>query len=390
LINGDRKGWINYEEMNNYSRNIDVDITAKDIMTINYTSGTTGNPKGVMHDHRWMYYFNQTNAKYWWNAQPDDLLWATTSPGWAKWFWSPLGVGMTVGASQLIYDGRFDAPKFLSLMEKYGVNRLCATPTEYRLWAQLDLEKYDLSKMKKFLSAGEPLNKEVIQRFKEAFGLVIHDGYGQTESTGLVCNYDGIKVKYGSMGKPMPGSRTSIIDKNGREISPGEIGEIAVPRNHPGLLVGYWGMPNKMEENVIGKWFLTGDLARKDGDGYFWFEGRSDDVIKSSGYRIGPFEVEDALVKHPSVVESAVVASPHPIRGNIVKAFVVLSNKYKPSNELVKELQEFVKKETAPYKYPREIEFVDELPKTESGKIKRKELRKREIEKKRKEKKISR
>jgi len=383
IIGGERDRWTNYEkEVKQASRNFEkVDVKATDIMTINYTSGTTGDPKGVLHDHKWMYCFYKTNAVYWWDAKPDELLWSTTSPGWAKWFWSPLGVTLTVGASQITYKGRFNPKKFLELMEKYRVNKLCSTPTEYRMWAQEDLEAYDLSDMKKFLSAGEALNREVIDRFKKAYGLEIYDGYGQTETSGLVCNHHGIKIKYGSMGKPMPGSGVKIVDEDGNVLPAGKIGQIAVPITHPGLMVGYWG-GKKLEDIAVNGWYLTGDLARMDEDGYFWFEGRADDVIKASGYRIGPFEVEDALVKHPAVVEAAVVASPDKIRGNIVKAFVILAKGYEPSDELVKELQTFVKNETAPYKYPREIEFVDELPKTISGKIRRVELRERERKRK--------
>mgnify|MGYP000113341186 CR=1 FL=1 len=383
LVGGEGNGWQSFDDVvSGASRNLEPqDVKAEDIMTINYTSGTTGDPKGVLHDHKWMYCFRKTNAVYWWDAQPDELLWATTSPGWAKWFWSPLGVAVTVGASQLIYQGRFDPPTFLSLMEEYRVNKLCATPTEYRMWAQEDLEAYDLSDMRKFLSAGEALNREVIERFKRAYHLQIYDGYGQTETSGLVCNYHGIRIKYGSMGKPMPGSGVSIVDEDGRKVETGTIGQIAVPIDHPGLMVGYWN-GDQLADLAANGWYLTGDLAKMDEDGYFWFEGRADDVIKASGYRIGPFEVEDALVKHPAVMEAAVVASPHPVRGNIVKAFVVLTKKARPSEELVKELQDFVKKETAPYKYPREIEFVEELPKTISGKIRRVELRERERQRK--------
>jgi len=383
VVGGEKDGWVSYEkEVPKQSRNLEKEkIKSTDIMTINYTSGTTGEPKGVMHDHKWIYCMSKTNAVYWWNAHPDELLWATTSPGWAKWFWSPIGVALATGTSQLIYNGRFNPPKFLELMEKYRVNRLCSTPTEYRMWAQEDLESYDLSDMKKFLSAGEALNREVIDRFYKAYGILIYDGYGQTETTGLVCNYDGIEVKPGSMGKPMPGAEIKLVDEEGREVPLGQVGQIAVPIKHPGLMVGYWN-GKTLQEIAVNGFYLTGDLARMDENGYLWFEGRADDVIKSSGYRIGPFEVEDALVKHPAVVEAAVVASPDKIRGNIVKAFVVLAEGYEGSSELVKELQNFVKEQTAPYKYPREIEFVKELPKTISGKIRRVELREMERKKK--------
>jgi len=383
VVGGEKDGWVSYEkEVPKQSRHLEKEkLKSTDIMTINYTSGTTGEPKGVMHDHKWIYCLSKTNAVYWWNAKPNEVLWATTSPGWAKWFWSPIGVALATGASEVLYNGRFNPAKFLQLAEKYRVNRLCATPTEYRLWAQEDLEAYDLSDMKKFLSAGEALNREVIDKFYKAYGVLIYDGYGQTETSGLVCNYEGIEIKPGSMGKPMPGADIKLVDEEGKEVPVGQVGQIAVPITHPGLMVGYWN-GKTLEEIAVNGLYLTGDLARMDEDGYLWFEGRADDVIKSSGYRIGPFEVEDALVKHPAVVEAAVVASPDKIRGNIVKAFVVLADGYEGSEELVKELQNFVKEQTAPYKYPREIEFVKELPKTISGKIRRVELR--EMEKKRK------
>jgi acetyl-CoA synthetase len=383
LVGGEKDGWVSFEkQVPRESRYMEKEkMKATDIMTINYTSGTTGDPKGVMRNHRWIYALWRTNARYWWNAQPDEILWATTSPGWAKWFWSPIGVELATGASQLMFNGRFEPAKFLSLMERYHVNRLCATPTEYRMFAQEDLESYDLRDMKKFLSAGEALNREVIDRFYKAYGLKIYDGYGQTETSGLVCNYDGIDIRPGSMGKPMPGANIRLLDEDGNEVERGSVGQIAVPGDHPGLMVGYWD-GDTLENLLHNGWYLTGDLARMDADGYVWFEGRADDVIKASGYRIGPFEVEDALVKHPAVLEAAVVSSPDKIRGNIVKAFVVLAKGQKPSDTLVRELQTFVKTETAPYKYPREIEFVEELPKTISGKIRRVELRAREKERK--------
>ena len=269
VVGEERDGWFSYEkEVPKQSRYLEKEkIKATDIMTINYTSGTTGDPKGVMHDHKWIYCMSKTNAVYWWNAKPDELLWATTSPGWAKWFWSPIGVALATGASQLIYNGRFNPAKYLELMEKYRVNRLCATPTEYRMWIQEDLESYDLRDMKKFLSAGEALNREVIDRFYKAYGVKIYDGYGQTETTGLVCNYDGIEIKPGSMGKPMPGADIKLVDENGKPVPVGQVGQIAVPITHPGLMVGYWN-GKKLEELAINGLYLTGDLARMDEDGY--------------------------------------------------------------------------------------------------------------------------
>jgi acetyl-CoA synthetase len=382
LIGGEREGWVSFSElMEKSSPEVrKVPITADDPMTINFTSGTTGNAKPVVHKHRWMYCHNRVTGRYWWGASEDDIIWATTAPGWAKWYWSPIGVALTTGASQLMYNGRFDAERYLELIERYKVTKLCATPTEYRLFAQLpDMGKYKVV-LEDALSAGEPLNVEPIEAFKRAFGVTIRDGYGQTESVCLVCNYPGLKVKPGAMGKPTPGPGIVLIDEDGNPVRQGEIGEIALRPESPAIFDGYWKSPELDKEAFSGGWYRTGDLVRMDEDGYLFFEGRADDVILTSGYRIGPFEVEDALVSHPAVVEAAAVASPHRERGEIVKAFVILAKGYEPSEELVKELQDHVKSVTAPYKYPRAIEFVDELPKTTSGKIKRAVLKRREWE----------
>ncbi|WP_049922557.1 acyl-CoA synthetase [Halopiger djelfimassiliensis] len=361
-------------------------LGAEDPMSINYTSGTTGKPKPVLHKHRWMYCFNRINAPYWWGIDEDtdlenELLWATTGTGWAKWFWSPVGVGLTTGATQLVYDGEFDPERFLQLLEDEGVTRLCAVPTQYRMFANADLEAYDVG-VRDALSAGEPLNREPIERIEEAWGVTPRDGYGQTETVALVTNYPGIDVKPGSMGKPAPGVGTTILDVDAdAEVETGEIGEIAVPIDSPAIFDGYYEKPDLDEAKLSGEYYRTGDLASRDEDGYFFFEGRADDIIISSGYRIGPFEVEDALVSHDAVAEAAVVDSPHEQRGSVVAAYVILADGYEGGDDLEAELQSFMKAETAPYKYPRRIEFVDELPKTSSGKIRRVELREREREK---------
>jgi len=382
LIGGTRDGWIRFEDLleKGAPQGRKASLTVDDPMTINFTSGTTGNPKPVMHKHRWMYCHNRITGRYWWDASNDDILWATTAPGWAKWYWSPVGVGLTTGASQLMYNGRFDAERYLELLAKYKVTKLCATPTEYRLFAQLpDMGKYELC-LVDALSAGEPLNVEPIEAFKRAFGVTIRDGYGQTESVCLVCNLPGLPVKPGAMGLPTPGPGVTLIDENGQPVTRGEVGEISLRPDSPAIFDGYWKSPELDEEAFGGGWYRTGDLARMDEDGYLFFEGRADDVILTSGYRIGPFEVEDALVSHPAVVEAAAVAAPHRDRGEIVKAFVILAKGYEPSEALVKELQDHVKRVTAPYKYPRAIDFVTELPKTTSGKIKRAELKRKEWE----------
>ncbi|SFR43704.1 acyl-CoA synthetase [Halogeometricum limi] len=394
-LGGSPEGWESFESLvdGRETTHEGPELGASDPMSINYTSGTTGQPKPVMHRHRWMRCFELVNAPYWWGVTADgvvppgesdepadladELLWATTGTGWAKWFWSPVGVGLTTGATQLLYDGEFDPETFLSIMADEGVTRLCAVPTQYRMFSQVDLSAYDID-LRAALSAGEPLNREPIEEIESAFGVTPRDGYGQTETVALVTNYPGVEVKPGSMGKPTPGLGTTIIDDDENELEAGEIGEIAVPVDCPGIFDGYYERDDLDRETFFGEFYRTGDLASRDEDGFFFFEGRADDIIISAGYRIGPFEVEDALVSHPAVAEAAAVASPHEERGDVVKAYVVLADGYEGSDELVTEIQTFMKEETAPYKYPRRVEFVDELPKTSSGKIRRIELRSRE------------
>lgn len=379
-------GWYEYADLlEEGSAEFDgPDLRASDPMTINYTSGTTGQPKPVLHKHRWMHCFNRVNGPYWWGIDEEtdleeELLWATTGTGWAKWFWSPVGVALTAGATQLVYDGEFDPDRFLSLIEQEGVTRLCAVPTQYRMFTQADLSEYEDIQLTDALSAGEPLNREPIEAIEEALDVTPRDGYGQTETVALVTNYPGIEVKPGSMGKPAPGMGTTIIDtQEESEVEEGEIGEVAVPVECPGIFDGYYEKPRLDERTFHGEYYRTGDLASRDEECYFFFEGRADDIIISAGYRIGPFEVEDALVSHEAVAEAAAVASPHEERGNVVKAYVVLAEGYEGSEELEAEIQGFTKEETAPYKYPRRVEFVEELPKTSSGKIRRIELRERE------------
>lgn len=377
-----REGWLRFEDLlANGDPSVEkVALGANDPMTINFTSGTTGNPKPVVHKHRWMYCHNRITARYWYGATEDDIIWATTAPGWAKWYWSPIGVSLTTGATQLMYNGRFDGERYLELLAKYKVTKLCCTPTEYRLFAQLPDMSHPGIVLQDALSAGEPLNVGPIEAFKRAFGVTIRDGYGQTESVCLVCNLPGMTVKPGAMGMPTPGPGVTLIDGEGNPVGKGEIGEIALKPDSPAIFDGYWNSPDLDKEAFSDGWYRTGDLVRMDEDGYLFFEGRTDDVILTSGYRIGPFEVEDALVSHRAVVEAAAVASPHRDRGEIVKAFVILAAGVEPSDELTKELQDHVKAETAPYKYPRSIEYVTELPKTTSGKIKRAELKRMEWE----------
>jgi acyl-coenzyme A synthetase/AMP-(fatty) acid ligase len=347
-----------------------------------YTSGTTKDPKGVVHDRAYTF-AKRMEARFWLDATPDDLVWCTASTGWAKSLWNVLHGPWSHGATTTMHEGAFDPPKRLDLLAELGVTILCQAPTEYRLEAKLpNLADWKFPKLRHCVSAGEPLNPEVIARWKEAFGLEILDGYGQTENTLLIANLKGDTVRPGSMGKPTPGHDVIIIDEDGNECASGVTGDIALRGTPPSLYKGYLKNDEETQKSRRAGHYLTGDRAYVDADGYFWFVGRADDVISSGAYRIGPFEVESALLEHPAVAESAVVGSPDEDRGNIVKAFVVLRPGNEGTPELIKELQEHCKRVTAPYKYPREIEFVAVLPKTSSGKIRRVELRQLELERK--------
>jgi acyl-coenzyme A synthetase/AMP-(fatty) acid ligase len=349
-----------------------------------YTSGTTKDPKAVLHGHAYTYAHKFTGLN-WLDLKPGDLHWTTSDTGWAKAAYGVLFGPWMNGVTTFMYNGRFEPVKELELLRRYGITTFCAPPTEFRMLVKEDLSRHRLPALRHCTAAGEPLNPEVIDIWHEHYKLMIHDGYGQTETTILAANLPRMTIKPGSMGLPFPGIDVRVIDPDLGECKEGETGEIAVrvrPGKPPSLMLEYWKNPEENAAVFRGDFYLTGDQAYRDSDGYLWFVGRADDVITSAGYRIGPFEVESALLEHPAVMESAVVASPDRDRGAIVKAFVKLKPGTERSETLAEELQEHCKRVTAPYKYPREIEFVDDLPKTVSGKIRRVELRKLEEQRK--------
>jgi len=349
---------------------------ASDPALVYYTSGTTGPPKAVLHTHAYTF-AHRTTARLWHGVRDGERLWTTSDTGWAKAAYGVIFGPWSEGAEVVLFDGRFDPRGELRLLAEVAPHVFCAPPTEFRLLVKEDLSRFEAPNLRECVSAGEPLNPEVIRAWQEATGITIRDGYGQTESILLVGNFPGMPVRPGSMGLPMPGQRVEVIDRNGDPLPAGEVGEIALHGQPPGLFREYWKDEAATRSCRLGDWYLTGDRAYRDEDGYFWFVGRADDVIISAGYRIGPFEVESALIEHPDVLEAAAVAAPDPDRGAVVKAFVVLREGLVGDDDLVARLQGHVKRVTAPYKYPRIVEFVDELPKTVSGKIRRVELRQR-------------
>jgi acetyl-CoA synthetase len=387
VVGGKQKGWLSYEDLMNQSdTNLDMSkiepTLSTDPLVIYFTSGTTKFPKMVMHDQSYALGHYLT-AKYWQDLKEDDIHWTLSDTGWGKAVWGKMFGQWIIGTTVVMYNATdpFNPGIHLSILEKFNITTFCAPPTAYRLLIQKDLSKYDFSKLRHSISAGEAINPEVINKWEKYTGTKIHDGYGQTETVNIIANYSDFEVRPGSMGKPVPGFNVDIIDDDCNILPPNEAGHIAIkikPDYPVGLFKGYYKDEEATKEVFKGDWYLTGDKAYKDEDGYFWFVGRADDVIKSSGYRIGPFEVESALQSHPAVLESAVVASPDAIRGFVVKAFIVLAEGYTASNNLIKDIQEHVREETAAYKYPRKIEFVDSLPKTVSGKIRRVELREKE------------
>jgi len=380
-------GWHNYIEERNSSKAFEGERTfSSEPALIYFTSGTTGPPKMVVHTQASYPLAHLITGKYWLDLKPGDIHWNLSDTGWAKAAWSSLFGPWHTGATIFSFykKGKFDPSLIVETLRKYPITTLCGPPTAYRMMVKELPESSNLKfkAVRHFVAAGEPLNKEIIEIWKERTGMYIYDGYGQTETVNVLANFKCLPVKPGSMGVPVPGFIVDVIDENGNLLPHDIEGDIAIkikPERPVGLFKEYMGNPEATGKTVRGDWYITGDRAYKDKDGYFWFVGRADDVILTAGYRIGPFEIESVLIGHPAVKESAVVASPDEVRGEVVKAFIVLTQNYSPSEALIAELQEFVKARTAPYKYPRKIEFVEDLPKTISGKIKRKELKLKEF-----------
>ena len=383
LVGEDREGWVNFDKgveaaSDKWER---VENKLHDPMLLYFTSGTTGMPKMVLHDFSYAV-AHITTAVYWHNVDPDGIHLSVSDSGWGKCAWGKLYGQWFAETTVFVYDfDKFVPHEMLEVMSKFKITTFCAPPTIYRYFIKEDLSKFDLSALKYATTAGEALNPEVFEQFKKATGLNIMEAFGQTETVLALGNFLWMKSKPGSLGKPNPLFHIDIIDENNNSCKIGDVGEIAVrtDKNVPyGMFLEYYRNPELTKEAWHDGIYRTGDLAWKDEEGYCWYVGRADDVIKSSGYRIGPFEVESALMEHPAVLETAITGVPHPDRGQIIKATIVLAKGYEPSDALIKELQDHVKHTTAPYKYPRVIEFVDELPKTISGKIRRVELREKD------------
>lgn len=384
IANGERQGWHSLEDVSGESDDADcADTHASDPLFLFFTSGTTGMPKVVIHTQL-SYPLGHLTTASWIGLQQGDIHYNISQPGWAKFAWSSFFAPWSIGATLFAYHhpGRFNSRNTLSLMEQHKITTFCAPPTVLRLMILEDLKEFKFS-LRECVAAGEPLNPEVIDQWEKGTGITIRDGFGQTESTCIVGNLSGSKIKFGSMGKPLFLYEVAIADENGNEVATSEEGNICVKMETGkpnGIFADYLGDPQKKQQVFKHGLYYTGDKAYKDEDGYIWFVGRDDDVIKSSDYRVGPFEVESVLLEHEAVQESAVVGSPHAVKGFEVKAFIVLNDGFAADEHTATELFKFVRKNMAPYKMPRLLEFVTELPKTISGKIRRVELRAREAE----------
>jgi len=374
------KGWLPFSEANGHTVTFhsDEEFTLQDELLIYFTSGTTARPKLVLHTYG-SYPIGHLSTMYWIGFKPGDIHYNISAPGWAKHAWSSIFGVWNAEATSFVYNytGKFNPKEVLRIISEHKVNTICAPPTVWRFLLLENLKEYKFA-LKQIVSAGEPLNPEIIQKVKEATGLTLREGFGQTETTLQVGTFPGMQVKPGSMGVEAPGYEISILNDDHISTSVKTEGMVAIqvkPRRPIGLMQGYIDPPEKNLEVFVGNWYLTGDVALKDENGYFWFIGRSDDVFKSSDYRISAFELESELMAHPLVTEVAVVASPDKLRGFVPKAIITLRPEAKPSRELALEIFKFTRERMAPYKRPRIIEFSAELPKTVSGKIRRNELR---------------
>ena len=382
-VNGHRDGWLDFDRDLEGCSDVWERVPTKstDRFLMYFTSGTSGNPKMAVHDYSYPL-GHILLAKHWQQVEPDGLHWTVADTGWAKNAWGKFYGQWIMEAAVFVYEyDRFEPHHIMYMIEKHRISTFCCPPTMFRLYLNAGIESHDLSSLKNCCIAGEPLSPDTFNTWYRATGLKLMEAFGQTESSVIVGTLRGMTPKPGSMGKPSPQFRVELLDKDGNPVRPGEEGEICVsisPRV-PGIFVEYYRDEVKTNETLRDGWHHTGDVAWKDEDGYFWYLGRNDDIIKSSGYRISPFEIESVLVEHPAVLEVAVTGVPDPIRGQVVKATIILREAYKPTDELKKELQQFTKKRTAPYKYPRVIEFVDAIPKSISGKVRRVVIRNRDI-----------
>jgi acetyl-CoA synthetase len=367
------------KRMNEASKHFDIEwVDRQDGLILHYTSGSTGKPKGVLHVHNAMIQHYQT-AKWVLDLKEDDIYWCTADPGWVTGTSYGIFGPWLCGASNVIVGGRFSPDAWYQTIQDFGVTVWYSAPTAFRMLMGAGdeiVKKYDLSSLRHILSVGEPLNPEVIRWGMKVFQRRIHDTWWMTETGAhLICNYPCMEIKPGSMGKPIPGVKAAIIDDQGNELPPYRMGNLAIKKGWPSMMKTIWNNPQKYESYFIGDWYVSGDSAYMDEDGYFWFQGRVDDVINTSGERVGPFEVESKLVEHPAVAEAGVIGKPDPVRGEIIKAFISLREGYEPSEELKEDIRQFVKKGLAAHAAPREIEFRDKLPKTRSGKIMRRVLK---------------
>ncbi|MBT2681593.1 acetate--CoA ligase [Bacillus sp. ISL-35] len=373
------------QKLSEASNKLDIEwVDRTDGLILHYTSGSTGKPKGVLHVHNAMIQHYQT-AKWVLDLKEEDVYWCTADPGWVTGTSYGIFGPWLAGTSNVIIGGRFNPETWYKMIEQYGVTVWYSAPTAFRMLMGAGdevVKKFDLSCLRHILSVGEPLNPEVVRWGMKVFNLRIHDTWWMTETGAqLICNYPSMEIKPGSMGKPIPGVQAAIVDDQGNELPPYRMGNLAIKKGWPSMMHTIWNNPQKYESYFMpGDWYVSGDSAYMDEEGYFWFQGRIDDVIMTSGERVGPFEVESKLVEHPAVAEAGVIGKPDPVRGEIIKAFIALRDGYEQSDELIEEIRQFVKKGLAAHAAPREIEFRDKLPKTRSGKIMRRVLKAWELD----------